>query len=56
MSDEFDDKTPMDSENEELNENQESASEEIVVFKFIVDNGCKCVYISVIPQQLDVAA
>ena len=29
MSDEFDDKTPMDSENEELNENQESASEEI---------------------------
>jgi len=37
MSDEFDDKTPMDSENEELNENQESASEEIDAEEFNSD-------------------
>ena len=34
MSDEFDDKTPMDSENEELNENLESASEDIDAEEF----------------------
>ena len=35
-------------------ESQEDFDE--LLFKFIVDNGCKCVYVSVIPQQLDVAA
>ena len=37
MSDEFDDKTPMDSENDELNENQESASEEVDAEEFNSD-------------------
>lgn len=37
MSDEFDDKTPMDSENDELNENQESAAEEIDAEEFNSD-------------------
>ena len=40
MSDEFDDKTPMDSENEELNENQESASEEIDSEEFNRTESC----------------